>query len=74
MFLYALEFLMDTLFACLDDMEGFPNSNITHTPTLYIDPCFPLFVLFFSVEFERKQLLKDIVLGLEYMIGNNIDL
>jgi hypothetical protein len=27
---------MDRLFACLDDMGGFPDSNITHTPTLYI--------------------------------------
>jgi hypothetical protein len=27
---------MDGLFACLDDMEGFTESNITHKPNLYI--------------------------------------
>jgi hypothetical protein len=74
MFLYALKFDMDRLFACLDDMEGFPDSDITHTPILYIDPSRPRFVLIFVVEFERKQLLKYIVLGQEYMMGNNIDL
>jgi len=36
MFIYTLKFDMDRLFACLDDMGGFPDSTITHTPTLYI--------------------------------------
>jgi hypothetical protein len=62
---------MDRLFTCLDDMEGFPDSNITHTPTLYIDPSRPHFVLIFSVEVQRKQILKYIVLGLEYMMSNS---
>jgi hypothetical protein len=49
--MYALKFDMDKLFTCLNDMEGFPDSNINHTPTRYIDPSFPHFVLIFSVEF-----------------------
>ena len=48
MFLYALEFDMDRLFACLEDMEGFLDSNITHTPTLHIDPFRPHFILIFN--------------------------
>jgi hypothetical protein len=74
MFLYALKIDMDRLFSCLDDMEGFPYSNITHTPTLYINPSHPHFILIFLVEFQMKQLLKDIVLGLDYMMGNNTNL
>jgi hypothetical protein len=49
MFLYALKFDMDTQFACLDDMGGFLDSNITHTPTLYIDTSHPHFFLIFLV-------------------------
>ena len=36
MFLYETRFDMDRLVTCLDDMEGFLDSKITHTPTLYI--------------------------------------
>jgi hypothetical protein len=60
MFLYALKFDMDRLFACLDDMEGFLDSNITHTPTLYIDPSRPHFILIFSLSlfFVEKYIVK----------------
>jgi hypothetical protein len=39
MFLYALKFDMDRLFACIEDMGGFLNSNMTHKSTLYILFC-----------------------------------
>jgi hypothetical protein len=35
LFLYALKFDMDRLFACLNDMGGFLDSNLTHTPTCF---------------------------------------
>ena len=34
-----------------DGHEGFLDRNITHTPTLYIDPTHPHFTLIFLVEF-----------------------
>ena len=44
---YALKFDMDRLFTWIDDMGGFLESNITHTPTLYIGS-HPFFLWTFS--------------------------
>ena len=35
LYLYALKFDLDRLFACLNDMGGFMDSNLTHTPTFF---------------------------------------
>ena len=44
---YALKFDMDRLFTWIDDMGGFLEWNITHTPTLYIGS-HPFFLWTFS--------------------------
>ena len=47
LFLYALKFDMDRLFTFLDDMGEFLDSNMNHTPTLYIGS-HPHFIWTFS--------------------------